>query len=627
MDKRVFTRAKWLVAGILAVFIFSGTALTAGPTGREIVFGVGVSFNGSVIQFEDDMRPFIMDGRTFLPVRAIAEIVGLDVDFDGAANTVILTTDGATGDTQMQALHPGAQIPMRGAWLGNVYTNDYLGFSFNMPAGWTVHTDDQNAAIMHEVAEYIISHGIYMPFANEGIFIEMMVSDFDTGTNMIIQIERLSSPMGAAQYAEMLAQTHIYIGGHVNSFPDVTRIGAHYWYSFSTELNHGNNIVAHGRRFVTVLDGYGVSVIISYVEGHETPDNILAMFEDAIPATGSATHQIAFGVGVSLDGEIIQFEDDMRPFIMDGRTFLPVRAIAEIVGLNVDFDGATYTVILSTDDAVTGGAQEEHQLLGIWAWDGRSIWQYNFHPDGTGARGIAPHKVPFIWQTEDDHLIMNVAQFEESWTFVIDGNILTLTSRQIDDMEYSYIRVTDGASANNRLRDDRRMLRGRWDGDVYTNEFLGLRFTLPDGWFVPTDAEIAGIVGGAEVILEDAGIYIDVSEDFDMFVTMMARNPAGSNVGITFQRIVGVFTELEMIELIAEHHEETDNVRVNLDSPGPTRIGAHYWYSFDIEIDFVAVTTHGRQFITFLDGFAISINITCQSTEALDDIFAMFSGI
>jgi len=83
---------KGYMAGILTMMLLSGTVLMASPAMREIVFGVNVSVDGNVVQFEEDMRPFIMEGRTFLPVRAIADIAGFDVDFDSATNTVTLST-------------------------------------------------------------------------------------------------------------------------------------------------------------------------------------------------------------------------------------------------------------------------------------------------------------------------------------------------------------------------------------------------------------------------------------------------------------------------------------------------------------------------------------------------------
>ncbi|MCL2573820.1 MAG: copper amine oxidase N-terminal domain-containing protein, partial [Defluviitaleaceae bacterium] len=71
--------------------------------------------------------------RTFLPVRAIADIAGFDVDFDGAENMVILTTEGvgavavqptpAPTPTPTPAPTPAPQSNLAGTW-------NYLGTPF-----------------------------------------------------------------------------------------------------------------------------------------------------------------------------------------------------------------------------------------------------------------------------------------------------------------------------------------------------------------------------------------------------------------------------------------------------------------------------------------------------------------
>jgi len=170
-------RLKGLAIGLIAAIALSGTALLANSEARELVFGIAVSLDGVAVQFEEDMRPFVIDGRTFLPVRAIADLAGLGVDFDGATNTVLLTT-GEAG-------------------------------------------------------------------------------------------EPTSAPM----------------------------------------------------------------------------------ISEAPAGPDTQTRQVVFGVAVSLDGAVIQFTEDMRPFITEGRTFLPVRAIADLAGLEVDFDGVTNTVLLTSSDA------------------------------------------------------------------------------------------------------------------------------------------------------------------------------------------------------------------------------------------------------------------------------------
>ena len=340
-------------------------------------------------------------------------------------------------------------------------------------------------------------------------------------------------------------------------------------------------------------------------------------------AASPAMREIVFGVRVSLDGDIIQFEDDMQPFIMDGRTFLPARAIAEIAGLDVGYDAATNTVTLTT---------AAHQLLGTWVWDGLDTWRYTFYADGTGIRGDPAYLLEFSWRAHGDHLVIDTDIMQESWTFVIDGDGLTLTSRQVADMEFSYIRVaTPGAENNDNAQPQQAgipPMRGAWSGNIYTNHYLGLRFRLPAGWVAHTDAEIADVMDFAVGYVIDQGL--DVSEESNIFAEMMASNPAtGANVQILFERlhVSATITIDEFIQNMIEGMELIGG-SVYLDFPGTTRIGAYDWYSYGTMLDFGTITTHGRQFIVIQGGYIKHIVITyAPTTETPEDILQMFRSI
>ena len=100
---------KGFVFGVILTVLLSSTVVMANPVMQEIFFGVSVRFNGAPVSFEHDMRPFTMDGRTFLPVRAVADLLGVEVDFDADTNTVLLTT----GDVPtVPVTQPVPQLPM-----------------------------------------------------------------------------------------------------------------------------------------------------------------------------------------------------------------------------------------------------------------------------------------------------------------------------------------------------------------------------------------------------------------------------------------------------------------------------------------------------------------------------------
>jgi hypothetical protein len=58
------------------------------------------------------------------------------------------------------------------------------------------------------------------------------------------------------------------------------------------------------------------------------------------------------GISVILDGRAIDLRDgagrQVEPFIVDGTTYLPIRAISEALGLSVEWDGTTQTVYLGS---------------------------------------------------------------------------------------------------------------------------------------------------------------------------------------------------------------------------------------------------------------------------------------
>jgi hypothetical protein len=85
-------RIKGIIIGFILCAVLSASIMIVGAetAARNIIYGVGVILNGQQVHFDRDSRPFTMDGRTFLPLRTLAEMLDLPVDFDPVTNTAIL---------------------------------------------------------------------------------------------------------------------------------------------------------------------------------------------------------------------------------------------------------------------------------------------------------------------------------------------------------------------------------------------------------------------------------------------------------------------------------------------------------------------------------------------------------
>ena len=92
MKKRA-SMLKGIVVGALSTVILSGSLVMANPVARDLFFGVSVNLNGTVMEFEEDSQPFIIDGRTFLPVGALADALDVTATWEGETSTVYLSTD------------------------------------------------------------------------------------------------------------------------------------------------------------------------------------------------------------------------------------------------------------------------------------------------------------------------------------------------------------------------------------------------------------------------------------------------------------------------------------------------------------------------------------------------------
>ncbi len=80
------------------------------------------------------------------------------------------------------------------------------------------------------------------------------------------------------------------------------------------------------------------------------------LFGTALATTGSQSVVADYNnIQVTLDGEIVQLVDangaPVEPFAISGTTYLPVRAVANALGLNVGWDQETATVVLTRPES------------------------------------------------------------------------------------------------------------------------------------------------------------------------------------------------------------------------------------------------------------------------------------
>lgn len=92
------------VIGIVVSVCVSAEAATAVKKQLDATYnGITITLDGATVEPKDaggnTVEPFIVDGTTYLPVRALASALGLDVDWNQQTNTVVLKSKDSGAET------------------------------------------------------------------------------------------------------------------------------------------------------------------------------------------------------------------------------------------------------------------------------------------------------------------------------------------------------------------------------------------------------------------------------------------------------------------------------------------------------------------------------------------------
>jgi len=128
-------RFKGIIIGVIITAIFAATAIPAFARARQETItahfnNIRIAIDGRVVQTENE--PFVHNGRTYLPVRDVADAMGFDVTWEDATNTVHLTSRGGSGATPDYPPHnPITPIPPIGDLNPGSNQNNSSGSSSN----------------------------------------------------------------------------------------------------------------------------------------------------------------------------------------------------------------------------------------------------------------------------------------------------------------------------------------------------------------------------------------------------------------------------------------------------------------------------------------------------------------
>ncbi|MEE1225242.1 MAG: stalk domain-containing protein [Clostridia bacterium] len=145
-------KLKGIVLGIVIGVMLVPTAFAAiGTVTKDLSYDdIKISLNGKIIEPKDangnKIEPFIIEGTTYLPVRAVGDALGLNVEWEATSKTVLLTDSSKSISTTGKVVYEKGGIKI--TYVGIKQEDSFIDFKFlienNASNGITVQTRDES---------------------------------------------------------------------------------------------------------------------------------------------------------------------------------------------------------------------------------------------------------------------------------------------------------------------------------------------------------------------------------------------------------------------------------------------------------------------------------------------------
>lgn len=167
---------------------------------------------------------------------------------------------------------------------------------------------------------------------------------------------------------------------------------------------------------------------------------------------------------------------------------------------------------------------------------------------------------------------------------------------------------------------------GSWSDNVYSNDFLGLKFKLPNGWKYSSDEEIAEMMNlGAELLNDEQKAAAEVSK-LNSAYYMVANDPnTGDNISIISEKPVMEVTTEFYINQLKTQLQNVNTINYEIGETSKETVAGKECDTLTVDASMSGVKMTQRYYIYKVDKYVICIISTSTSGEQkINDIMKNF---
>ncbi len=181
---------------------------------------------------------------------------------------------------------------------------------------------------------------------------------------------------------------------------------------------------------------------------------------------------------------------------------------------------------------------------------------------------------------------------------------------------------------NNNQEETANISRGTWVDNVYSNDFMNIKFNMPETWAKYSDEEIATLMNiGAEMLTDDQKKLAELTEQNGLYC-MVSNDPAtGANVILLLEKPALKVTPEFYLNSIKTQLESVNTMTYTIGDIYDAKVANQDFYAIDAKATANNQTIQQNYYVKAIDKYMASIIITTTEESQLEDILGYFSNI
>jgi len=162
---------------------------------------------------------------------------------------------------------------------------------------------------------------------------------------------------------------------------------------------------------------------------------------------------------------------------------------------------------------------------------------------------------------------------------------------------------------------------GKWENDVYSNNFLDLKISLPEGWTIATNEELAKMMNiGADIVASEDKYLAEVAKQTGIYYASASNQSTGESILVFSEKPLRDATMKEYIDATAANLTKLTTMKYSIKGTSTATIGSRTYDTLTVEVEDAGIT---QRYYAYKQGkYFVGIIITSVSGESTIDEIA-----